>query len=182
MKLDKNATKYIICTSKAPMYAMGEICQNTQGPTKFPVKVPLWVLEKLLHQKGSNRLDIYEVTIKSYQPRIRTTDPIRMTLENYDTPYEELAEAIKAKAAEKPKVIPDNRESVKRIPGAKPAGKTQQKKRIQPIAVSTEPAVVKDTAEATTVPVSVPPITVVHTEVPTAIIGDGDTTVGVKFG
>ena len=83
------ADKYIIIPEYKPLYAMRYCFGPTHGPLEKPCPTPIDVIGKLLLQTGNEKLSIYEVKV---DPKTRKTigEPIKLTLDNYKKPYDEL--------------------------------------------------------------------------------------------
>ena len=82
-------TKYILIPEYAPLYAMHSCFGPEHGPLTQPTRTPIDVIGGLLMQTGREKVTIYEV-IPTDKPKI-FSDPVRLTLENYRLPYEEIA-------------------------------------------------------------------------------------------
>ena len=80
-----DARKYIIVPEYKPLYAMAECWGPTHGPLMEPCIVPIDIIGKLLLQSGKEAVNIYEVKKGTSLP------PVKLTLDNYRKPYEEIA-------------------------------------------------------------------------------------------
>lgn len=89
--MEKNVRKYIIIPDFKPLFAMRECFGQTDGPLDKPTPVPLDIIGKLLRQDGRDALTIMEVK----NPREGTSEPVRLTLDNYTLPYEEILNGAK---------------------------------------------------------------------------------------
>ena len=81
-------SKYILIPTYAPLYSMRECFGPIQGPLTKPTPAPIAVIGKLLLQSGKEKLEIYEVVRRDAKT---WKDPVRLTLENYKLPYEQIA-------------------------------------------------------------------------------------------
>ena len=81
--------KYIIVPNYCPLYAMSKCYGPTHGPLTKPCPTPVDIIRELLLQTGVEQVHIYEV---GYDAAKRTTygEPIRLTMSNYQTPYDQL--------------------------------------------------------------------------------------------
>lgn len=84
--------KYILIPEYRPLYAMRHCFGPTHGPLTKPCPTPVDVIGQLLQQTGKEAVSIYEV---KYDTVKQTTagDPIRLTLENYKMPYDQIVNA-----------------------------------------------------------------------------------------
>lgn len=82
-------TKYILIPEYAPLYAMHSCFGPEHGPLTQPTRTPIDVIGGLLMQTGREKVTVYEV-IPTNKPKI-FSDPVRLTLENYRLPYDEIA-------------------------------------------------------------------------------------------
>ena len=84
-----DARKYIIVPEYKPLYAMAECWGQTHGPLNEPCPVPIDIIGKLLLQTGKDAVNIYEV---KKDPKSGDMLPwVKLTLDNYRKPYEEIA-------------------------------------------------------------------------------------------
>lgn len=106
--------KYILIPEYRPLYAMRYCYGPEHGPLTKPCPTPLDVIGKLLLQSGSEQVSIYEV---KYDPVTRTTggEPVRLTLENYRLPYDQIAGNVNIPVAETVVAVP-----VKEVKTVKP--------------------------------------------------------------
>lgn len=81
--------KYIIVPNYCPLYAMSKCFGPTHGPLTKPCPTPIDIIRELLLQTGVEQVHIYEV---GYDVQKRTTygEPVRLTMSNYRTPYDQL--------------------------------------------------------------------------------------------
>ena len=82
-------TKYILIPEYAPLYAMHSCFGPEHGPLSQPTRTPIDVIGGLLQQTGREKVTVYEV-IPTDKPKV-FSDPVKLTLENYRLPYEEIA-------------------------------------------------------------------------------------------
>lgn len=85
------ARKYILIPEFRPLYAMRKCYGPTHGPLSEPTPTPVDVIGELLLQKGNEALTIYEVKVDAKAKT--SSEPVRLTLENYTKPYDEIAGA-----------------------------------------------------------------------------------------
>lgn len=90
--------KYIMTPDAKPLYAMVKCCGPQMGPLKKPTPTPLEVIKDILMQ--ANAPEIYEVIPQNNQLTKYST-PVRLTLDNYKTPYDEILAPIVAKDSSK---------------------------------------------------------------------------------
>lgn len=113
-----DARKYIIVPEYKPLYAMAECWGPTHGPLTEPCLVPIDIIGKLLLQTGKEAVNIYEV---KKDPKSGDMLPwVKLTLDNYRKPYEEIA-GIEEE-------LPDT--SLKEAPKAEP---------VNPVEINTKP-------------------------------------------
>lgn len=112
-----DARKYIIVTEYKPLYAMAECWGPTHGPLNEPCPVPIDIIGKLLMQTGKEAVNIYEV---KKDPKGNMLPWVKLTLDNYRKPYEEIA-GIEEE-------LPDT--SLKEAPKAEP---------VNPVEINTKP-------------------------------------------
>lgn len=81
--------KYIIVPNYCPLYAMSKCYGPTHGPLTKPCPTPVDIIRELLLQTGVEQVHIYEV---GYDTAKRTTygEPVRLTMSNYQIPYDQL--------------------------------------------------------------------------------------------
>lgn len=81
--------KYIIVPNYCPLYAMSKCFGPTHGPLTKPCPTPVDIIRELLLQTGVEQVHIYEV---GYDVAKRATygEPVRLTMSNYQTPYDQL--------------------------------------------------------------------------------------------
>lgn len=81
--------KYIIVPNYCPLYAMSKCYGPTHGPLTKPCPTPVDIIRELLLQTGVEQVHIYEV---GYDAAKRTTygEPVRLTMSNYQIPYDQL--------------------------------------------------------------------------------------------
>lgn len=81
--------KYIIVPNYCPLYAMSKCFGPTHGPLTKPCPTPVDIIRELLLQTGVEQVHIYEV---GYDAAKRTTygEPVRLTMSNYQIPYDQL--------------------------------------------------------------------------------------------
>lgn len=94
----KGPRKYIVIPEYRPLYAMQECYGPTHGPLKQPCLTPLAVIRKLLLQTGNESLTIMEV-IKDEKTG-KYSEPVRLTLDNYMLPYDEIKNGKKVPTSE----------------------------------------------------------------------------------
>ena len=94
----KGPRKYIVIPEYRPLYAMQECYGPTHGPLKQPCLTPLAVIRKLLMQTGNESLTIMEV-IKDEKTG-KYSEPVRLTLDNYMLPYDEIKNGKKVPTSE----------------------------------------------------------------------------------
>ena len=94
----KGPRKYIVIPEYRPLYAMQECYGPTHGPLKQPCLTPLAVIRKLLMQTGNESLTVMEV-IKDEKTG-KYSEPVRLTLDNYMLPYDEIKNGKKVPASE----------------------------------------------------------------------------------
>lgn len=82
----KNIRKYITVPNYAPLWAMKRYFLVDHGPLKEPVLTPLDAIRELLLQRGKEAVEVYEVV----RTETGFSDPVRLTLENYGLPYEQI--------------------------------------------------------------------------------------------
>lgn len=79
--------KYIMTPDAKPLYAMVKCCGPQMGPLRKPTPVPLDIIKDILMQV--NAPTIYEVIPLNNQLTKYST-PVRLTLDNYRTSYDEI--------------------------------------------------------------------------------------------
>ena len=81
--------KYIIVPNYCPLYAMSKCFGPTHGPLTKPCPTPVDIIRELLLQTGVEQVHIYEV---GYDVAKRATygEPVRLTMSNYQIPYDQL--------------------------------------------------------------------------------------------
>lgn len=84
--------KYILIPEYRPLYAMRHCFGPTHGPLTKPCPTPVDVIGQLLQQTGKEAVSIYEVKYDTVK-QTTTGDPIRLTLENYKMPYDQIVNA-----------------------------------------------------------------------------------------
>lgn len=94
----KGPRKYIVIPEYRPLYAMQECYGPTHGPLKQPCLTPLAVIRKLLLQTGNESLTIMEVT--KDEKTGKYSEPVRLTLDNYMLPYDEIKNGKKIPTSE----------------------------------------------------------------------------------
>lgn len=94
----KGPRKYIVIPEYRPLYAMQECYGPTHGPLKQPCLTPLAVIRKLLMQTGNESLTIMEVT--KDEKTGKYSEPVRLTLDNYMLPYDEIKNGKKVPTSE----------------------------------------------------------------------------------
>lgn len=94
----KGPRKYIVIPEYRPLYAMQECYGPTYGPLKQPCLTPLAVIRKLLMQTGNESLTIMEVT--KDEKTGKYSEPVRLTLDNYMLPYDEIKNGKKVPTSE----------------------------------------------------------------------------------
>lgn len=94
----KGPRKYIVIPEYRPLYAMQECYGPTHGPLKQPCLTPLAVIRKLLLQTGNESLTIMEV-VKDEKTG-KYSEPVRLTLDNYMLPYDEIKNGKKVPTSE----------------------------------------------------------------------------------
>src|SRR5699024_5449157 len=94
----KGPRKYIVIPEYRPLYAMQECYGPTHGPLKQPCLTPLAVIRKLLLQTGNESLTVMEV-IKDEKTG-KYSKPVRLTLDNYMLPYDEIKNGKKVPTSE----------------------------------------------------------------------------------
>lgn len=107
--------KYIIVPNYCPLYAMSKCFGPTHGPLTKPCPTPVDIIRELLLQTGVEQVHIYEV---GYDVAKRATygEPVRLTMSNYQIPYDQLVrnsasqyaagEVVTAEMTESKPVIP----------------------------------------------------------------------------
>ena len=94
----KGPRKYIVIPEYRHLYAMQECYGPTHGPLKQPCLTPLAVIRKLLMQTGNESLTVMEV-IKDEKTG-KYSEPVRLTLDNYMLPYDEIKNGKKVPTSE----------------------------------------------------------------------------------
>lgn len=94
----KGPRKYIVIPEYRPLYAMQECYGPTHGPLKQPCLTPLAVIRKLLMQTGNESLTVMEVT--KDEKTGKYSEPVRLTLDNYMLPYDEIKNGKKVPTSE----------------------------------------------------------------------------------
>lgn len=94
----KGPRKYIVIPEYRPLYAMQECYGPTYGPLKQPCLTPLAVIRKLLLQTGNEALTVMEVT--KDEKTGKYSEPVRLTLDNYMLPYDEIKNGKKVPTSE----------------------------------------------------------------------------------
>lgn len=94
----KGPRKYIVIPEFRPLYAMQECYGPTHGPLKQPCLTPLAVIRKLLLQTGNEALTVMEVT--KDEKTGKYSEPVRLTLDNYMLPYDEIKNGKKVPTSE----------------------------------------------------------------------------------
>lgn len=94
----KGPRKYIVIPEFRPLYAMQECYGPTHGPLKQPCLTPLAVIRKLLLQTGNESLTVMEVT--KDEKTGKYSEPVRLTLDNYMLPYDEIKNGKKIPTSE----------------------------------------------------------------------------------
>lgn len=94
----KGPRKYIVIPEYRPLYAMQECYGPTHGPLKQPCLTPLTVIRKLLLQTGNESLTVMEVT--KDEKTGKYSEPVRLTLDNYMLPYDEIKNGKKVPTSE----------------------------------------------------------------------------------
>lgn len=94
----KGPRKYIVIPEFRPLYAMQECYGPTYGPLKQPCLTPLAVIRKLLLQTGNEALTVMEVT--KDEKTGKYSEPVRLTLDNYMLPYDEIKNGKKVPTSE----------------------------------------------------------------------------------
>lgn len=107
--------KYIIVPNYCPLYAMSKCFGPTHGPLTKPCPTPVDIIRELLLQTGVEQVHIYEVGY-DVQKRATYGEPVRLTMSNYQTPYDQLVrnsasqyaagEVVTAEMAESKPVTP----------------------------------------------------------------------------
>jgi len=82
--------KYILIPEYAPLYSMRKCFGPTQGPLTRPTPTPVDIIGELLHQSGKEQLTIFEVIPEGKG----FSDPVQLTLTNYNLPYDEIVGKI----------------------------------------------------------------------------------------
>lgn len=81
--------KYIIVPNYCPLYAMSKCFGPTHGPLTKPCPTPVDIIRELLLQTGVEQVHIYEVGY-DVQKRATYGEPVRLTMSNYQIPYDQL--------------------------------------------------------------------------------------------
>lgn len=81
--------KYIIVPNYCPLYAMSKCYGPTHGPLTKPCPTPVDIIRELLLQTGVEQVHIYEVGY-DVQKRATYGEPVRLTMSNYQIPYDQL--------------------------------------------------------------------------------------------
>lgn len=81
--------KYIIVPNYCPLYAMSKCFGPTHGPLTKPCPTPVDIIRELLLQTGVEQVHIYEVGY-DVQERATYGEPVRLTMSNYQIPYDQL--------------------------------------------------------------------------------------------
>ena len=81
--------KYIIVPNYCPLYAMSKCFGPTHGPLTKPCPTPVDIIRELLLQTGVEQVHIYEVGY-DMQKRATYGEPVRLTMSNYQIPYDQL--------------------------------------------------------------------------------------------
>lgn len=84
--MENNTRKYILIPEYKPLWAMQRCFGPTHGPLKEPCPTALDIIGELLRQSGREALTIFEVP----NPKERKGDPVKLTLDNYTLPYDEI--------------------------------------------------------------------------------------------
>lgn len=90
--MENNTRKYILIPEYRPLWAMRRCFGPTHGPLSEPCPTALDIIGDLLRQTGKEALTIFEVP----NPKDRKGDPVRLTLDNYTLPYDEIVKGVKA--------------------------------------------------------------------------------------
>lgn len=90
--MENNTRKYILIPEYRPLWAMRRCFGPTHGPLSEPCPTALDIIGDLLRQTGKEALTIFEVP----NPKERKGDPVRLTLDNYTLPYDEIVKGVKA--------------------------------------------------------------------------------------
>lgn len=80
------AKKLIIIPESRPLFAMQRRLMISRGPIMKPTPVPISAIGELLRQSGNDEVTIYEVV----QNGTRYSKEVRLTLDNYTLPYDEI--------------------------------------------------------------------------------------------
>lgn len=90
--------KYVLIPETKPLFAMARVFGPKMGPLSKPTPVLIDVIGDLLRQTGKNALTIYEVvpvvTDKKTGQIKQFSDPVKLTLGNYQLKYEEIVKGV----------------------------------------------------------------------------------------
>lgn len=92
-KVATGEKKYILIPEAYPLHAFGRVYGPSRGPLSVPTPAPIKVIGELLHQTGKEKVTISEVVpmTRNKQGQVLTfSEPVRLTLENYTLPYEDI--------------------------------------------------------------------------------------------
>ena len=92
-KVATGEKKYILIPEAYPLHAFGRVYGPSRGPLRVPTPAPIKVIGELLHQTGKEKVTISEVIpmTRNKQGQVLTfSEPVRLTLENYTLPYEDI--------------------------------------------------------------------------------------------
>lgn len=84
--MENNIRKYILIPEYRPLWAMRKCFGPTHGPLTKPCPTPLDIIRELLLQTGREELTIMEVVKEGD----KFSEPVRLTIDNYMLPYEEI--------------------------------------------------------------------------------------------
>jgi hypothetical protein len=90
--------KYVLIPETKPLFAMARVFGPKMGPLSKPTPVLIDVIGDLLRQTGKNALTIYEVipvvTDKKTGQIKQFSDPVKLTLGNYQLKYEQIVNGV----------------------------------------------------------------------------------------
>ena len=95
-------SKWIITKDHLPLYAMRKCFGPDKGPLRKPTIAPIWVIKDILSQHPAPEL--FEVKPENVQ-LTRFTRPVKLTLDNYAKPYDELLAEIVAEESKGSNIV-----------------------------------------------------------------------------
>ena len=79
-------TKFVVIPTYGPIYSAKKVFGPEWAPLTKPTPFPIPIIGEMLLQSGKEKLDVYEVVKQGKN----WSDPVKLTLENYKLPYEEI--------------------------------------------------------------------------------------------